>query len=155
MRPAPAVTISIATRRAAHLMGGLPLAFSVAGALIWGLRKLDSPESMPMPAGLVASALLLAGISWLWRREVLSLRWNRGLWFLAPNGGKEVEGDVTVLVDVGPWMLLRFRASRTGFARWLSAHRAGAPGQWHALRCAVYSPRPAATPDVSAEEAAF
>jgi hypothetical protein len=51
-----------------------------------------------------------------------------------------------VALDVGAWMLLKFRADEAPPAagrRWIPVHRRSAGVHWHALRCAVYSPRPA------------
>jgi hypothetical protein len=41
-------------------------------------------------------------------------------------------------------MLLRFTPDAPARMTWLPVQRRGLEAQWHALRCAVYSPRPAA-----------
>jgi hypothetical protein len=52
---------------------------------------------------------------------------------------------VAVAIDLGGWMLLRFvPGAGGGRARWIALQRHGLEPQWHALRCAVYAPRPAA-----------
>jgi hypothetical protein len=53
-------------------------------------------------------------------------------------------GNVAVVIDLGPWMLLRFTADAPPRTTWLPVQRRGLEAQWHALRCAVYSPRPVA-----------
>ena len=106
--------------------------------------------------------LTLAGIALaLWfgvaasRRTPLSLRWDSQRWHLGPAdtvGHEPWTGELNVVVDLGPWMLLRFRPdaqSNQGALRWLPVQRLGLEAQWHTLRCAVYSPRPAAGVDAA------
>jgi len=77
------------------------------------------------------------------------LRWDGQGWRLGAAGTAGQDGlpvDVTVAVDLGVWMLLRVRPQRAPKWRldtWLPAQRRGHEAHWHALRCAVYSPRPA------------
>jgi len=93
----------------------------------------------------------------LMRQPAVSLRWDGQQWWLARLARSSraaaaapvdaTAGEVDVALDLGAWMLLRFRpvpaALRTRPARWLPVQRRGLEAQWHALRCAVYSPRPA------------
>ena len=81
-------------------------------------------------------------------------------------------GDIEVALDLGGWMLLRFQAhlppqpppqpqSRPwsqprrllaltdARSTWLPVQRRGLESHWHALRCAVYSPRPAPVRDAA------
>ena len=109
-----------------------------------------------------ASALAIAGIALaLWfgatvsRRAPLSLRWDSQRWHLGPAdtmGHEPWTGELNVVIDLGPWMLLRFRPdaqSSPDAVRWLPVQRRGFESQWHTLRCAVYSPRPAAGVDAA------
>jgi hypothetical protein len=78
----------------------------------------------------------------------LILRWDGQGWTLEPAasaGNEPWPGEVTVCIDLGTWLLLRFRHRSTGRwpkVTWLPAQRRGQPAQWHALRCALYSTRP-------------
>ncbi len=98
--------------------------------------------------GLVALAALGLGASLL-RAEAVSLRWDGHDWHFgsARAAGHEPQmGVLSVSVDLGSWMLLRFRPHGPGRwprATWLPVQRSGLEPQWHTLRCAVYSPRPA------------
>jgi hypothetical protein len=59
-------------------------------------------------------------------------------------------GELQVAIDLGAWMLLHFVPDvghRACSVSWLPVQRRGLESQWHALRCAVYSPRPAAGVD--------
>ena len=93
------------------------------------------------------------------RMAPLSLRWDARRWHLGPAdtaGDEPWTGGLQVAIDLGPWMLLRFKhdpgtAANGPAVTWLPVQRRGLEAQWHALRCAVYSPRPDAgdtAPDV-------
>ena len=80
----------------------------------------------------------------------LSLRWTGSSWALSPRGApasEPVAGVLTVAIDLGSWMLLRFvdESPRTTWIpvqrTWIPVQRAGIEGDWHALRCAVHAPR--------------
>jgi hypothetical protein len=75
----------------------------------------------------------------------VGLHWTRHTWRLdeGRTGRAPLPGDLDVLLDLGSGLLLRFRPSAgRGRARTLALAQADHPGQWHALRCALYSPRP-------------
>ena len=53
-------------------------------------------------------------------------------------------GRLIVCIDLGRWMLLRFRADEgamPGGQRWFALSHSDMPGDWRAFRRAVYSPR--------------
>ena len=102
----------------------------------------------PIPLWMLAAAVVAVGamialLYSLWRMPPRHLRWDAQVWWLTERAG-EVAGELTVVIDLGPWMLLRFAPGGSAQAVWLPARRRGLETQWHALRCAVYSPRPAA-----------
>jgi hypothetical protein len=100
-------------------------------------------------------AAALAGVPLVWvgwrlaRIEPVDLRWDGRTWHLAAAGDLSdaaLQGELHATIDLGPWMLLRFVAPaphRAGVV-WLPVQRLGIATQWHALRCAVYAPRPVA-----------
>lgn len=98
----------------------------------------------------------LVGTS-LRRVDAVSLRWDGRCWHLGPpaSAGEEpCSGSIAVAVDLGGFLLLRFvpdAAARRPAATWLPVQRRGLEGPWHALRCAVYSPRPSPGPDALAD----
>ena len=113
------------------------------------------------PAGIVvwASAACAAAVSLGWavslaQTPAVRLRWDGQLWHLGPpaaTADDTVPGELQVAIDLGAWMLLCFTpaAAQHPWRRtWLPAQRRGLEAQWHALRCTVYSPRPA--PDADA-----
>jgi len=112
-----------------------------------------APQGRPVWILLLGTASLAAAIGLsasLSAVVPLTLRWDGQGWTLgpaAPAGNEPWPGDVTVCIDLGNWMLLRFRHRSSGRlpkVTWLPVQRRGQPAQWHALRCALYSTRPAA-----------
>jgi hypothetical protein len=79
------------------------------------------------------------------------LRWDGADWWLRADqrGAEDVRGELTVACDLGQGLLLlRFvpAGARTmGATVWLPLQRSEVEGDWHALRCALYSPRASAT----------
>jgi hypothetical protein len=79
-----------------------------------------------------AAAGVAAAVAWyLARPRPADLQWDGQRWSL--DGAV---GQVDVMIDLGAWMLLRFRPA-AGAARWLSVPEAG-PAR-HGLRAALYS----------------
>ena len=114
----------------------------------------------------VAKGVAMAGVAaLLWgiglslvRLPACRLSWDGQCWALldmAAGGTEPIAGDISVAIDLGPWMLLRFRPASASpslpwCAWWLPVQRRGIEPQWHALRCAVYSPRATAAADAPA-----
>ena len=132
---------------------------SGAAALIAWLALQPVPP-LPAPFHWIAVALaflVLASGAAVARVRPVSLRWDGQLWHLGPpvSAGHEPRaGALCVLIDLGPWMLLRFEPADSTWRRgatWLPAQRRGLESQWHALRCAVHSPRPQPGADAAAD----
>ena len=147
MRAAPACQVSLQRfgvwRVAVLGLAALGIA-SIAG---WTLSR-DRPLDTLMVAAAVSCALSTAvlGASLLHRTRATDLRWDGLAWNLGPVGDAATPGELHVAIDLGAWMLLRYVVARPGARRrtvWLPVQRCGLEAQWHALRCAVYSPRPA------------
>ncbi len=156
MRAAPAVSVSAAPSRQ-WFAALLALCFGVLAATVaWAWQRGDAAGWLVW----LSVAALAAHCVWRARcRSRLTLRWDGERWWLAlPAGSAELAGDLTVAMDLGAWLLLQFRVGPDTVARpgrqWLPLQRAGLQAHWHALRCALYSPRPQATspaaPDPSA-----
>ena len=124
-----AVVLAMAAIAAAVAVGWIgarlawPLAVSAAASF-----------GAALAAALVARACL--------RREAVTLDWDAQRWTLATPHAS-CTGDIAVAIDLGAWLLVRFRASSAPRRwRWLALQRRGLDVHWHALRCALYSPRP-------------
>ncbi|MCE9659451.1 MAG: hypothetical protein K8R60_12890 [Burkholderiales bacterium] len=126
----------------------------VAAAALLSLAAwlLTSPlgESAWVRGAVAAAALAtLALAASLWRVPPVRLVWDGFGWSVAPVSGAEpaTSGTLDVAVDLGAFLLLRFVAvgrRGPGGLRWIPVGRAGLEREWHAFRCAVYSPRPVA-----------
>lgn len=100
-----------------------------------------------------AALLLVCGAMQSTRREALSLHWDTMTWRLGSittAGEEPTAGQITVVMDFGFWMLLRFVQTDPALRhlgvrpqRCLAIQQFGLGPKWHALRCAVYSSRPA------------
>ena len=132
------------------------VAAGAAAALVaWCLQR---PEASPATALAGGIALVCLGIALQAVRQVrpIRLQWDGQRWSAAPPGGTPAAVELSVAIDVGAWLLLRLRAAadgprRTRHASWLPVQRRGHEVHWHALRCAVYSPRPASGDPAAAE----
>ena len=98
--------------------------------------------------GAVVIALSLA------RFESGVLACREGRWTFAPDRSPQapVAGEVAVALDLGSFLLLTLAGSGERRRRWLPVQRRGLGHDWHALRCAVYSPPLAAAEIVAANE---
>lgn len=81
----------------------------------------------------IAAALSLVRVT----AGVLSCR--DGHWSFSPEARPSRSGSLSVAIDCGSFLLLRID-SDSGAHLWLPVQRLGIEREWHALRCAVYSP---------------
>ena len=72
------------------------------------------------------------------RVEAGVLACSDGAWSFTTDSGALRPGTLEVAIDLGSFLLLRLRGGRG--AVWLPVQRRGLEREWHALRCAVYSP---------------
>jgi hypothetical protein len=129
---------------------GLPLA-----AAQWGNPPGSSPGALGSPlvqGGVVlAVAVMMSGAFWLMSRRSgvgeRTLRWDGQDWVLAVGGSPDQRGDAALMLDLGPWMLVRFDPSGTKGGRaasWLTLSAAVDPARWAALRGALWNWRASA-----------
>ena len=155
MRAAPAVQVSVTRfgvwRAAVRCVAAIALLTTGAWLASHGLAR---GWAAALPASIAAAAACLATL-WLAhalaRTRPFDLGWDGQTWQLrcepSTPANDPVPGELRVAVDLGGWLLLRFQPERSivrGAAppRWLPIQRHGLESTWHALRCAVYSPRP-------------
>ena len=159
MRAAPAIQVQLrlfGVWQVATLLLLLAAELSL-GAWLVGRETQDHRHQVAVL--MLAVALLPLAYS-LVRTRTLQLGWDGQGWTVqaAPiassassaSGVAPTAGDITVAVDLGLWMLLRFHphaASRGSLPQWLPVQRRGIEAQWHGLRCAIYSPRARAGSD--------
>ena len=153
MRSAPPLQLGV-NRYGLWLAMLLLLATCTCAAMLawWWAQPVPVPRWVSATAaiGTVVSLACLAGS---WRMPALTLRWDRQRWLVARDGAAGQAGELVVAIDLGGWMLLRFvpasiEASPPWHrgAQWIALQQRGLEAQWHALRCTVYSARPALPP---------
>ena len=163
MRAPPPVEYTSALGRAWRASLSLLVGATVAVPLAWGLpyvaarwgsRQPDALfEALGNPAVQAALAAWVAAMgvaaSWLASKRSArehTLRWDGQDWVLAgsADGRPDQRGDAALMLDLGPWMLVRFlpcgaRASAFGAATWLPLTVAGDLARWAALRGALWN----------------
>lgn len=133
----------------------------------WFFQRAGSFDTAPSdlaPSGLALGAVLRAVLAAtaglasmviaasLIRIPPSTLRWDGQVWRLASAEALPAEGPtgtLTVAIDLGRWLLLRFAPDGPNPApvRWLPVQRFGIESQWHALRCSVFGARPRSIDD--------
>ena len=168
MRAPPPVEVTSSLGRAWRAALSMLVAASVAVPLAWGLPYCASHWGSLKPDGFfvaLANPAVLAGIAiwtgtmvfaavWLSitarRASERTLRWDGQDWVLpaGAGGGAEQRGDASLMLDLGPWMLVRFlpyAASTSGLgslgggASWLPFYVASDLARWAALRGALWN----------------
>ncbi|RVU44218.1 hypothetical protein EOE66_16110 [Rubrivivax rivuli] len=147
MRAAPAVAVQGRGGPLwAALSMGLP-ACAAAALAAWGSAHADAGGASTAAAGALAAC---AALLWQWRRwraePCVALQWDGQRW--TADG---TAGTLQLMLDLGPVLVLRLHAEGGG-TRWLAIGAGEAGAAWHALRCAVYSRPPRATPRVLSPE---
>ena len=138
----------------------LAIAMLVALALLaWAVAQPPVTGTWKLALVALLLAVDLACVASLWRSRPHSLRWDGQDWHLgwADAAGQEPwPGELGVAMDLGSWMLLRFRHAPLGrWSRWtwIPVLRWGLEPDWHALRCALFCPR--SPPGAVAGDAGF
>ena len=96
------------------------------------------------------AAVMLGGslAGWCSRRSLVSLRWDGKVWWsdVIHGPGSELQScQLEIMIDAGNWLMLRLKPDggpSEGQFSWLPVQRRGLEAHWHALRTAIYSPRP-------------
>jgi hypothetical protein len=140
MRAAPAVQATLTPDRGwAAFTRGLS-ALALAGLAAWAAQGLGAP-GWAMVLAAVPSAL----VGWAMGQRFLAaphgtLRWDGAAWSWHAHGGPAARtGVVAVMIDLGPWMLLRLQPAGAG-AIWLPAAQDACGPAWRALRAALHTP---------------
>jgi hypothetical protein len=155
MRAAPAVSITAVPSPVSRRLVAL-LASSAAAMLSWWVAEwLGWSTSAAIAVMGAAAPLAWIGAGTALSRLPVTLDWNGRQWTWAAPPAAAEDGEIGVAMDLGPWLLLRFRPTRAPRrSRWIALQRGGLEAPWHALRCALYSPRPAAETGAAAAEPA-
>jgi hypothetical protein len=160
MRAPPPVEYTSALGRAWRAALSLLVGASVAVPLAWGLPYVAAHWGSRQPDALldaladprVQGALALWAAAMVvcaflpWQRAAAAgectLRWDGQDWVLKsdPRGHAEQRGDAELMLDLGPWMLVRFLPyAGLGAATWLPLTAGLDLARWAALRGALWN----------------
>ena len=155
MRAAPAGRITALPSPVSQRLVAL-LASSIAAVLSWWAGGWLDWSAWAAAAVMAAAALLAwIGAGAALSRLPVTLDWNGRQWTWLSLPAVAEGGEIGVAMDLGPWLLLRFRPTLAPRrSRWIALQRGGLETHWHALRCALYSPPPAAETGAAAAEPA-
>jgi hypothetical protein len=148
MRGAPPVEIRVRRQGPWRAFVVALVVLTVASIGLW----LASAEVDTAVQAMLAVLTLAAGAAALSTTAPFNLcvRWTGSCWTLARGeepGSEPVTGVLTVAIDLGGWMLLRFAAGSTRTRTiWIPVQRGSVEGDWHALRCAVHAARALVAP---------
>ena len=137
MRTAPAVSVPCSLGGAWRVFQALTAASAAAAFSAWALGHLQATLWPAAAAALAAGALA-------WRLAPCApvvLAWDGRQW--TANG---IPGALDVMLDLGPWLLLRLRPADRPPDWWLPVSAAGAGAALHALRAAAFGRTPVADP---------
>lgn len=158
MRAPPPVEYTSALGRAWRAALALLVGATVAVPLAWGLpyfaahwgslqpdRALDALADWRVQAALAAWVFAM-GVAAFWlasKRMAASertLRWDGQDWLLAGAARPDQRGDASLMLDLGPWMLVRFLPhAGLGPATWLPLAVGADVARWAALRGALWN----------------
>ena len=144
MRGAPPVEVRVRRQGSWQAFVVVLVALTAGSIGVW-LAASEGGAALKAALTLATVAAGLGALSTAAPLDV-SLRWTGSAWVLSRHSTpapSERVGSLTVAIDLGNWMLLRFIGeppqART---TWIPVQRRGLDGDWHALRCAVHAPRP-------------
>jgi hypothetical protein len=158
MRAPPPVEFACAPGRAGRAALSALVGLAAAVLVAWGLPYAaaqwgNPPEASGLLQGgvVLAVAVMTSGAFWLTLRRFdegeRMLRWDGQDWLLAsPDGRPDLRGDAALMLDLGPWMLVRFApaaAGRARAARWLALTITQDAARWAGLRGALWNWRAA------------
>ena len=160
MRAPPPVEYTSVPGRAWRAALSLLVGASVAVPLAWGLPYFAANRGSlhadalikalgdPKVQGVLALWVGLMVVAAFWlsskRRSASerTLRWDGQDWVLAgdASGRPDQRGDAALMLDLGPWMLVRFLPTAgPGTAAWLPLTLAGDLAHWAAFRGALWN----------------
>lgn len=130
MRRTPPVVISLRPQWVVQSLVAVIAVLAVGGVAAWGIGH----DSRVWPVVLMTPFAAV----WAWREAAVlprRLRWDGQAWWLAePGCDGELQVQLSVLIDLDTWLLLRVMPGR----RWLPLSRAGQPA-WGALRATLFA----------------
>ncbi len=147
MHAAPPVRIPVVTDAFGQGFALACVCMAAVSLLAWALSW-SAASTWLSRFAVVWVVATTAALGWFLLRQRTGaaglLTWDGAAWQWVPAAGASRQGTVQVMIDLGPWLLLRFSPSVAPVASvWLAISRRAAVGQWPAWRAALFAPRPA------------
>ena len=145
MQAASAVQVTIQRFGVWNMALGLAGATLVAVTTAWLVNRSDDLPGWSSALLIAAVLAGLLGAADLLRRRPITLRWDTQRWHLTDphRGSSDIEvSEMRVVLDLGAWMLLKFRADAPPHrlrGGWIPVQQLGIEAHWASLRCAVYA----------------
>jgi len=159
MHSAPPVRMSLSADSRWHAFIVICMSAAAANLAAWiGSQVSQSPTAGSVPA--LVSAILAGSSAWILLRRSNPggvLTWDGAVWFWARGKvqaapSDPLSGDVRVVIDLGTWMLVRFRPTAPPRrVVWLPVSRRYAGALWPAWRAVLFS-RPAVADPITAND---
>ena len=143
MHAAPPVRMSLACDAVWRAFGTLCTAIAAANVAGWLAQHARQSVVVTAAAAFVAASVAATCLWAWWRRREHGgvLAWDGAQWSWTSTGGASCVGEASVVLDLGPWLLLRFEPAAATPAGWLVATRRMAGLAWPTWRAALYSYR--------------
>jgi hypothetical protein len=156
MRSAPAFELTLGPGWAEKATCSVLGAAAAGAPAAWLGSHLETATVGPLPLLVIGLGVALAGgwLAWtLTPRRAGRVAWHDGHWALQLGLGPPQEGSLQPMLDLGSWLLLRFRPLPSGRTRWLGVGRCSAGAAWHPLRATLFAPGRAQRSDAAGEGA--
>lgn len=146
--PSFSLTLQSTARERALLVVWCALAGGVSAAWL-ALHAWPLVTGRPAFEGLALAAASAAGLPAAWGGWCAAaaapsrLTWDDGIWTCSAVDDARAapsSGWLEPMIDLGVWMLLRFRSAGPRRTRWLVADATQAGAAWHPLRAALFQP---------------
>ena len=146
----PAFSLTVQTTARERGLLALWCALAAAALGTWlALHGWALAFDRPPPDGLALAAALVSGLPAAlagWHAlpvAAAQLTWGGDRWACSvpdDEGVAPLEGRLEPMIDLGIWMLLRFRSTAQPLVRWLVVDASRAGAAWHPLRAALFQP---------------
>ena len=145
MHAAPAVQITITADIGWRAVNVLLACAAAAVGVAWAALQFNATPGIAALCAGVAATVAGSCRAWCLARDpraTAALAWDGALWTWQAGAGESCVVEVQAMLDLGPWMLLRFVPGNGRIVWWQPASRRSTGAAWPALRAAVYSRRP-------------
>jgi hypothetical protein len=141
MRQPPPVGVTCSGGGAWRTAQTMLVALAALVFVAWGVLLLGASPTIALVAAALAGAVAGGAVWRLSPPHPVRLEWDGAVW--SADGRP---GGVTVMFDLGAWMLVRFRAQSGSLVQWLPLPDREVGVARHVLRAALFSPAASAGP---------